>query len=223
MMTRETELAAPIVDWFRQDGWDVYQEVPCRSGVADILVVQHGRIWIIETKVSLTFALIDQAIDRLKHAHWVSIAVPSCRRSKSSYWLLRYHGIGLMRVVNYGHGALRVEESIEPRLNRAGHAGAKKLLATLEPEHMNYAEAGSSAGSQWTPFKRTCRNALEYVQAHGSCSLKDLMGEIKHHYRTSSTARASFAQRIEQGIVPGLRLDRSKRPLLVTLDQKEKR
>lgn len=216
---KETDVAAAVVKWLREDGWDVYQEVSCTSGVADIVATRDGRVWIVETKTTLSFALIDQARDRLKHAHWVSVAVPAARRPETASWILRYFGIGLLLQTGYKGG--EVKESIEPRTNRAGHRGAKKLLAGLVPEQRDFAAAGSQHGGYWTPFKATCKNALSYVNVHGACTAKALMDGIKHHYRTSATARSTFIQRIEAGVVPGLRIDRSVSPLRVVPEGKK--
>jgi hypothetical protein len=215
---KETDVGAAVVKWLRRDGWDVYQEVSCRSGVADIVATRDGRVWIVETKTTLSFALIDQARDRLKHAHWVSVAVPSAKRSETAYWALRYFGIGLLLKMDYTG---EVRESIEPRTNRAGHQGAKKLISTLVPEQHDFAAAGTAHGGYWTPFKATCRNALDFVKVHGACTAKDLIDGIKHHYRTSATARTTLIQRIEAGVVPGLRIDRSVKPLRVVPEGKK--
>lgn len=46
----ETEVAAPVVQWFSDDGWDVYQEVQNgTSRVPDLVVVQGPLIGVVET------------------------------------------------------------------------------------------------------------------------------------------------------------------------------
>lgn len=208
-MRTEAELAAKVVAWFKGGPWEIYQEVPCYGGVADIVAVDLDRVWIIEVKKTLTFKLIDQARSRLSNAHWVSVAVPSKHRSSTSYYMLRHFGIGLI-LAGYD-----VSESIEPKTNRAGHKGAKWLISTLEPEHKTTAKAGTKGGGYWTPFKRTCKHALGLVQKNGPMTMKELMNGIDHHYASHASARSTFLRHIGEGIVPGLKVDRSKRPYLI--------
>jgi hypothetical protein len=210
----EAEVAAAVVAWFKDGPWEIYQEVPCSGGVADIVATDQNRVWIIEVKRSLTFGLIDQARRRLKCAHWVSVAVPSGARSDTSYYMLRHFGIGLV-LPSFIYGRWEVRESIEPKINRAGHKGAKRLISRLEPEHKTAAKAGSAGGGHWTPFKRTCKHALGLVQKNGPMTMRELMDGIEHHYSSHSSARSTFLRMVDINVVPGLELDKSKKPYLV--------
>lgn len=211
---KETEIAARVVSWLEHKGWDVYQEVVCRGGVADIVAVKKDVVWIIETKTSFTFQLMDQARDRLECADLVSVAVPEAKRGRTARWILDHFGIGLI-LVDRTCTSVRVPHGFKPKQTSA--RWTDEVKESLQPEHKTYAAAGSQDG-HWTEFKSTCRNALEHVKRRGSCTMRDLVAEIKHHYSSDAGARATLRDRIEQGVVPGLKLDRSVKPMQVALD-----
>ena len=51
--TSEQDLAAIVVGWLTERGWDVYQEVAIMGKVADIVAVRGPCVWIVECKVRL--------------------------------------------------------------------------------------------------------------------------------------------------------------------------
>lgn len=229
---KETEVAKPVIDWLAAEQWDVYQEVECYGGRADIVAVQNRRVWIIECKRSLSLAVIDQACNRRRCAHWVSIAVPRRKRryvdppwpSHIAGEVLRWKGIGLIKIMrDEWKDRFIVAPHFAPHLNRLAHLGAIELIGSLEPEHKTFAEAGTNGGGYWSPFRRTCRDALDEIKEHGPMSLKNLMKAITHHYANDSSARANFLVWIRDGKVPGLKVDEDSRPLRVILSEPDDR
>jgi hypothetical protein len=217
-MASETELAAKVVAWLQDQHWDVYQEVECYGGRADIVAVHDGRVWIIEVKTSLTFNLIEQAIYRTRCAHWVSVVVPSATRPRRlAESVLSWKGLGL--IVVDGNNII---EKAPAKLRRSYHAEAKHLLARLEPEHKTFAPAGTNKGSYWSPFRRTCTLALSYIKTHGPTTAAELMRQIDHHYASPSSAKANFIKLIRIGDVPGLVIERGAYPLTVVLKKENK-
>jgi hypothetical protein len=57
----EADLAAVVVAWLQDSGAAVYQEVEVAGGVADIVARVGPELWIIETKLHLSLALLVQA------------------------------------------------------------------------------------------------------------------------------------------------------------------
>ncbi|HBD94493.1 MAG TPA: hypothetical protein DC057_10030, partial [Spirochaetia bacterium] len=96
---KETEIAEIVIDWLEKQHWDVYQEVPVNSGFADIFAVRNGLVWVIETKTSLSFDVMEQAFRR--EVHYRSVAVP---KPINSNWFLQrkiardYLNIGILSV-----------------------------------------------------------------------------------------------------------------------------
>lgn len=197
---KETELARKVVDWLQDLQWDCYFEVQIFAGgnIADIVAVQHGLIWIIETKTSLSLAVIGQAFKWSHYANRVSVAVPwTRRRIEFADTILKQFGIGLLRVFpydNYNEGSIR--ESIHPKLNR--HIG-DYLKAGLNDGHKTYADPGNSKGRRWSPFKETCLQIYRYVSVNEGCTVKKLIESVNHHYASNSTARICIPKWAEAG------------------------
>jgi len=214
---KEVDLAERVIRWLEGRGWDVYQEVTTGwQGVADIAAVKDGVLWVVETKTSLSFALIDQARERLRIADYVSVAVPDSvkgSRGDTAYWVLRHFGIGLVQVDRYYMESIR--ETYKPKRQTPDRRRTDKLLGNLCPEHKTYAKAGSPHGRVWTPFKRTCRDALGYVEVNGPCTVRELVEGIEHHYDTTKSAKVNLTRLIDLDQVPGLKLDRRRRPAKV--------
>lgn len=213
---KEADLAADVVAWLKKKGWEVYQEVECYGGVADIVATKKDLLWIVETKTALTFQLVDQARDRIMCADYVSVAVPTTQRGSrggTSYWVLNHFGIGLLQVDRYGHGSIR--ESIDPKRQAPQHRWYEMLKNFLEPEHKTFAKAGEKDAKRWTPFKRTCRDAVRYVKKNGPCTLRQLIENIDHHYAAYGSARAHIVKSVEMGLIPELQIDRTCTPMKI--------
>ena len=212
---KESELAAKIVRGLLDDAWEVYQEVaPFYCGqVADIVAVRANRIWVIETKMSLSLAVIEQAEWWKYYAHWVSCGVPAPSRRLGlrnnnrgrhmAERVARWLGLGLLEVDGDGVG-----NTMAPSLNR--HAKVEHLRNVLSDEHKTYAAAGTKQG-YWTPFKRTCRDVTKYVADHPGCNLKDAIAAVDHHYGTDSTAKACLAKFIGTALLPLAWIDGDRR------------
>lgn len=219
----EADLGRQVVAWLEEQHWDVYQEVEIlHCGIADIVAVQQDarpkRIWIIETKLSLTFEVIAQATRWRPFAHYVSCAVPTMKNARvasAGRRLARevcsWKGIGLIEVrppEKRRMFASSVDTEIEPELHRTRHPGARQLpstvLALLRPEHKRFATAGSPRGGYWTPFKQTCAAIKALVEAKPGVVFQDVLESTPTHYRTAATARSSLLKWGQQGKVEGV-------------------
>ena len=207
---RETELAAHVVAWLREKHWRVYQEVDIPGGRVDILAEQQGRLWAIECKLGFGLDVIEQAARHRHGVTWSSAAVPY-RGYGLGGTLCRSLGVGVLGVAVGG----AVYEPIPARPNRRADCAA--VIERLQPEHETFAEAGTAGSSYWSPFKATCREVLAYVQRHPGCTVKDLVNGITHHYSTPSSARAHLPHWIDEGLVPGVRIERDGRSITVHL------
>lgn len=73
---QETDLFNPIKELLAASGMEIYTEVPCEYGRADVVGIKDRLVTVVELKTSLTLQLIQQAYDRLYKANYVYIAVP---------------------------------------------------------------------------------------------------------------------------------------------------
>ena len=205
---RESDLAAVVVAYLEAMGGDVYQEVACAGGVADIVAKIRRELWIVETKTSLSLALLCQAMERRRAATRVFVAAPYSRNVGDVGRICEELGIGLL-VVNAGedwgsrYGNPHVQERVESRRWNT------RPTLVLAPEHKTHAKAGTAEGGRWTPFRNTAEQLVRLVRDQPGITLKAAIDLIKHHYASSQSARGTLAARIEEGLIPGVRLDRS--------------
>lgn len=199
----EEEMAGLVVAWLKAEGWDVYQEVALGS-VADIVAKRGPVLWVIETKRSMTFAVIGQADHWKRYAHLVSVAVPHAKKSDGRYMahkVCQQWGIGVLDVYQSG----RVNVAVEPRFRR--QRMAKRLAGVLRPEQQTYAAAGNARGLRWSQWKDTCDKMRRAVEARPGVTLGEVLKGITHHYASASSARSSMKQWLELGRVEGIRME----------------
>ncbi len=198
--TTEADLAAVVVAWLQDSGAAVYQEVEVAGGVADIVARVGAELWIIETKLHLSIALLVQAMERRRHAHRVYCAGPYTRTLRDFAGVCREVGVGLLEVSVDSYDGKRVREMAPaPRWNTRPVA----LAAKLRPEHQTHAAAGTNGG-RWTPFRDTCEQLRRIVAAEPGVSLRDAVDHIRDHYSSKAAARSSLATWIATGKVPGV-------------------
>lgn len=209
-MTRaisEAELAAVVVAWLEGLEADVYQEVELqRQGIrADIVARVRAELWIVETKTSVSLALIEQAMERRRFAHRVYIAAPAYK-ARAGVDLCRELGIGVLDVtVGVGWDPPIVKELVP---SRRWNSRPVALAAKLRPEHKTSARAGAPTGGHWSPFRDTCSQIVAKVieAGPGGIALKDAIA-TRYHYATVAGARSSLATWVSDGRLPGIRLD----------------
>lgn len=205
----EQAVAAVVIAWLEAAGADVYQEVECGTGVADIVAKIGAELWVIETKTSLSLAVILQALDRRRDAHRVFVATPIARRSSAIDELLREIGVGRLEVrlgdPEYGIDPIVLERIHSRRWNQRPVA----LALRLRPEHKTAAKAGAQSGKgRWTPFRDTCKQLAAVVAASPGILLKDAIGKIKHHYCSNTVARRWLAEIAQRDDIAGVAVRR---------------
>lgn len=183
---KEIDLAEPIIDYLQAFHWDVYQEVPCGSGVADILAVLNGRIWTIELKTSLSLQLLDQAIHRCYRSHYVSIGIPKSKKYPPSYrssavkTIVDRFGIGIFVIDNRKKlSEKKLSQEVPPSLIRwSSEREIKKILKSLHPK-MKKNKAGSRPGNNWTPWKEWKANVEKIVAENPGITPKEMVDKLK--------------------------------------------
>jgi hypothetical protein len=199
-----------VITYLRDNQWDVYQEVEVFGWVADIVAVNGRMVWVIETKRSLTFEVIQQAERWGRYAHYVSIAVPEVRLSAGrefAYRVCEKFDVGAMSVsspLGYPPSGY-VKENVVSRLNR--RAMADRIRDRLTDAHRTYAEAGNADGRRWSPFKETCDRVRMAVERQPGITMKELLDGITTHYASTASAKSSIAYWARQGKIDGVRCE----------------
>jgi len=207
---KETEVAAPVVAWLRESGWDVYQEVECRVRRADIVARRGRLVWVIEVKRSLDLNLMTQGRGWIGLAHMVSLAYPRRRNSRTADAAKHYasmDGLGLVEVFRTWKlrdggrdvAVLRVEEMARPAMNRRARPKFR-----LTEAHQTYAEAGNADGRFWSPFKETCTAVAAVVSEHPGLTIREVVDRVDHHYASKQSARGSLLTWARSGKLDGV-------------------
>lgn len=216
----ESDLARKVVMWLNEQHYEVYQEVASHRGIADIVAVMGGRLWVIETKTSMSLSVMAQAHRWQPYAHWVSVGVPYNSGHGFPQKICQHFGIGIVRVkmteASYRHSD--VIETLPAQLHR------RALIKNwrFHEEQKTYAVAGNNNGSHWSPYKQTCSAIVSYVKDHPGCCLKEVVENIRHHYASRSGAKQCLSYWAQAGKVPGIRCDRDGRYLRFYLTDAQK-
>ncbi len=208
-MRSEVELAAHVVAWLSGRGWTVHQEVEMGRGGprCDLVAVRGRQLWAIECKTGVGLAVLEQAHQWLPHAHRVSVATRHSRNAFAAR-VLRDYGVGWLAVAASG----RVRPVVAPSERRRI---SERLARSLADEQRTFAPAGNARARFWSPWKATVAEVQAWSAAHPAAPLSDLVRGIRHHYRTAATARSCLRRHIADGLVPGIRLERDGRRILV--------
>lgn len=206
---KETDLAAKVVSWLQDQHWEVYQEVQFRrqGGVADIVAVRHNIMWIIESKTSYGFAVLEQATRWM--VHYRSVAVPFHRRQDRDYRVAElYYRVGVIGVSDWGD----VSEIVAPPLMYRDNNFVKDYLCELTELHKTYAKAGSQSGNHLTPYKQTMMEVRKVIEQNPGCTLKflhDTLGNM--HYWSKQSFMGSLIKALED-FEPWCKIDKSTKP-----------
>lgn len=203
----EAELAAHVVEYLKTYGHEVFQEVEMVNWKrADIVARIQGTrpLWCIETKVTLSWSLMDQVLNRKPYFHRVSIAIPATKDiADSADRFCALLGIGILSV----HSDGRVDEIRKPEFRR--RVLDKKV--ELFEEQKDFVAAGTK-GTYFTPFKRTVSLLTRHVKRNPGCTIKEAVQDIDHHYSSPASAKGTLIQRIRQGAITGIEI-RGSRPM----------
>lgn len=206
----EADLAKVVQAWLKEDHWEVYCEVaPWGGGAAraDIVATRGPVVSVVETKLSLSLALMEQCFDWKRHAHTVWAAVPYPKRgyvSGFSKRTLESLGIGLLCVTRHGEVRVLARPEFRRKVTSA-------LRDSLVEGHKDFTP-GSNSRRFLTPFKITCQDLRRILMlAGGELPVKEAISQLKHHYANDASARSCLLKLAEKGVVEGVALRREGR------------
>lgn len=191
----EKELAIPIIKWLEDQHWDVYQEVNFGySTRADIVAVRAGKLWTIETKTTLTIAVLEQA--HMWTTDFRSIAVPRSHRGNRNfaYRIASDLKIGVIEVDgNY------VQEIQNAPFMRINHGMAKLMMKKLRPEHKTALQAGSKGGGYVTEYSLTMERIKYFIKSNPGCTIREIFENLgKGHYSSSASFKTRTRMALSQ-------------------------
>lgn len=201
----ETQIATAIQDWLISEGWDCYPEAQLRARGprADILAVKHPCVWVVETKLSMSLMVLEQALRwRSAGATYVSIGVLAPRRKQDQKFLWHSHvvdslcrreGIGLILV---DRDDLNVREVIEPKLYRHNYRQTRYILDGLHQRMKDFNPGSTTLDGYSTPHQRTMEDVFTYLNEHSPCYLDEILKNVKTHYRVRRKARTHLVKHL---------------------------
>lgn len=207
--TTERDLAKALITYLVKKGWpQPYQEVKYRSGTADVVVDRDGHGWVIECKKSLSLAVLGQAYKWQHDNRFVSVAVCAAKRNASgrnfARAMCRKFGIGLIEVDHHGYA----REGIHPQDQRRAKTAIGDILQSCRKEHLTFCEAGSTHGA-FTAFKATIISVKQFLAGHGPATMDEILANIKHHYKNTSSARQSLGKWLQDpSVCPDFRYEK---------------
>lgn len=194
---RETDLYPAVKAFLERAGYEAKGEV----GGCDVVAVRAGEPpLVVELKLRFTLALVLQAVDRLRVADAVYLAVPAPElRRRGIRPLCRRLGIGLLAV----HGAGRdVEVAVEPGPYRPPHDRRRALR--LAAEHARRRGDPTPGGVSRSPIMTAYRQeALRVAEAleSGPASVASLRARAEAPNAGRILARDPYGwfERVERG------------------------
>lgn len=193
----EEDVAKNILLYLEGQGWNCYPEALLKysNGRADIAATKDGILRIVEVKMSLSLALLNQANEWIlsEGVDEVFIAIPNLKVSHLVSEILRWKGIGMLMHYPYSIYANKVNVVCTGgrRLNvREGRK--KKMIDSLHEDMKNYSP-GTKVGFS-TPYNRTIKRIEEFILEKGCpVTMKEIL-KLEHHYASSSSARSGLSQ-----------------------------
>jgi len=176
-LIKETELYAPLRDFFAGLGYVVHAE----AGHCDMILEKDGTVLAIELKRSLSVLLLTQAVLRQRWADLVYIAVPRPRcAGRSRSWsgvchLARRLELGLITVdLRRESPAIAVHVEPQPfdrgRSIRASKRQRGRILDELRRRTGNYNVGGSKGAPLVTAYRESALHIARCIDRFGASS-----------------------------------------------------
>jgi len=185
---KETDLAKPVADWLRRQGYMVYAEIPCHSRCVDFVGLRDSDIICVELKRSLTTKqpkrgrhytspVLYQARSCQIITSNVYVAVAT-RPRKSSVEACKKIGIGVLSIQSDGN----VIEIISPCKRYEPLAFIQKDVrercVAIEPSD----DAGKPQQVGEGPAQDCYWRIKKYRETHLKATWKDIFRDVPNHY-----------------------------------------
>jgi hypothetical protein len=190
-MKKETDLAKHVINYLKDNKWNVWQEVKLSKyicSIHDIIAVKHCITWCIECKLSFNLKVIEQSYR--SNTIFKSIAVP--RNNDFGQLICRNLGIGYM-IVSDAENILEYSGKVF----RHNYKHSKDIIQELSNIPKDYSKAGSK-GNYWTPYKSTMQSIRVYIYENPGCSYNDILLNLKNsHFSSPTSARSCIRKDLE--------------------------
>lgn len=213
---KESELAEKIIEHLEKKGYTSYKEVSMRgkggNARSDCYFTKevNGKTETIaiETKMSMTLKVVEQADRWKKHANQVYVCVPTVTRKG---WKSRKFAIKMCKALGIGvfeYGVKGIKES------NVGIINEKAKMPPLYEEQKS-SVAGNDSGQFFTAFKNTVNELDKFMDDKDEYLLTDLIKEINHHYKSENSAKSSLKKMIERKVIDNYTIEKKSNKIYV--------
>ena len=168
MTHAETDLYAPVKAFLEAQGYEVKSEV-AGADVVGMRADDPDPV-IVELKLAMSLALVQQGIDRLGVTDFVYLAIPQVKGRKTlarHVALCRRLGLGLL-TVRLRDGFIEAQCDPGPYAPRKVKARAGRLLREFQRRDGD-PNRGGAAGRIVTAYRQDAQRCAEHLAAHGPC------------------------------------------------------
>jgi hypothetical protein len=215
----ESDLAEKIIHFLENLGWVSYKEVSIKGKGGGIrsdsyFVKREGDQVIeslsLETKLNLSLKVIEQADKWKNHANRCYICIPAPKRNQRKSFQF---GIKVCKQLNIGLFEVNMYDGSVRELNSPTPFKSPNLPPLYEQQRSSV--AGNNKGSFITAFKVTVMNLDEYMQDKDNIEIKEVVSNIKHHYKTEKSAISTIQKYINEEIIKGYSIKRDDKKILI--------
>lgn len=189
MQLREYKLSDPVKEYFENQGYKVYTEIPIVGACIDMVARKGSFLIAIELKMSLTKQLIHACYINHVFCDLSYAAVPT-EPSKKSKELCKRYSTGIIKVTN------EVKIIVEAN-NRFGF---------YKPEHDRMLKYCS--GTPWGgvgglpqlkgvgPAIECAKRVKEYLTNHSGASWKEIFESVNNHYANYKSMQSALREKV---------------------------
>lgn len=218
----EAKVAEGAKAWLEQAGWTVYSEVSMGQGSSRADLVgsigpSHKLLSVVEAKTSLSLEVLEQASAWTAHFRWVAVPQGKVARNNGTFGVrvAKWLGVGVLEVqwagTEYARDPIdnkwvKVPDRLVCRVvldapiqRWGGRPDAiARLRARLHEGQRTAKAGGTPGGGYWTPYRETMGLVKAKLVQAGPAGLDigGIMADLKHHYASSASAKASLAARL---------------------------
>jgi len=185
---KEADLARPIADWMRNQGYVVYAEIPSYGRCIDFVGLRNGDIICVELKRSLTTKRPRRArnytspvLYQARSCQWITPIVYVAVATKprvSSIEACKEIGVGVLRVCSESE----VVELVSPHKQfeplSYSQEEVKARCIAIGPSD----DAGKPQQAGEGPAQDCHRRIEEYKKTHPKANWRDIFRDVPNHY-----------------------------------------
>lgn len=185
---KEADLAKPVANWLRQQGYVVYAEIPCLSRCVDFIGLRNSDIICVELKKSLTTKQPKRARNYtspvLYQARSCQLITPTVyvavatKPRVNSIEACKKKGVGILRVCSESE----VIEIVSPRKRFEPLGYLQKEVKTQCIAFGPSDDAGKPQQAGKGPAQEVGKCVQQYVKEHPKAGWKEIYENVPNHY-----------------------------------------